>query len=81
MYIPLENLGILENDRTGWIGREIYGAGQVFRAYLLWEAYGKSDDRDIMVLSLNDYKELNLNRLVDRKLEYIIYNPEEILSK
>ena len=72
-YIPFENLGILENARTGWVGQEIYGAGQVFLAYLLWEAYGKSSDRDVMVIHLKGYREQSNQKGV---LEFLVFNPE-----
>jgi hypothetical protein len=39
------------------VGAEIYGAGWTFRAYLLWEAFGRARDRDIMVLNLDSFDE------------------------
>ncbi|QGQ98308.1 hypothetical protein EHS13_27195 [Paenibacillus psychroresistens] len=78
MYIPFENLGVLEDEKTGWIGQEIYGAGQVFEAYLMWEAFAKSSDRDVLLLNLNNYKFAELDAIADAELTFIVYNPENI---
>lgn len=74
-YVPFENLGVLEDEKTGWIGQEIYGAGQVFEAYLMWEAFAKSDDRDVMILNLNNYKFSELKTISAAELTFIVYNP------
>ncbi|BBH24213.1 hypothetical protein Back11_55580 [Paenibacillus baekrokdamisoli] len=78
MYIPFENLGVLEDEKTGWIGQEIYGCGQVYQAYLMWEAFGKSSDRDILLLNLNNYKIADLNDVQHMGLAFIAYNPEAV---
>ncbi|MDF2838103.1 MAG: hypothetical protein K0Q63_3743, partial [Paenibacillus sp.] len=76
MYIPFENLGVLEDEKTGWIGQEIYGCGQVYQAYLMWEAFGRSNDRDIMALNLDNYKIADLGDMHNLDLHFIVYNPE-----
>ncbi|MFC5403408.1 hypothetical protein [Cohnella soli] len=77
LHIPFENLGLLEDEKTGWIGQEIYGAGQVFAAYLMWEAFGKSSDRDVMVLNVNDDKRVDPDAVSGMRLAFIVYNPEQ----
>ncbi|MDQ2743111.1 MAG: hypothetical protein M3Z66_12565, partial [Chloroflexota bacterium] len=52
-FIPYENLGTVELPQEGQIGKEIYGAGEVFWLYLLFEALGRADDPDILVCSLD----------------------------
>ncbi|GGD84335.1 hypothetical protein [Paenibacillus nasutitermitis] len=78
MYIPFENLGVLEDEKTGWIGQEIYGCGQVYQAYLMWEAFGKSSDRDVMVLNLDNYKIADLEGVRNLEVSFIVYNPEAV---
>jgi hypothetical protein len=75
-YIPYENVGVLEDEKTGWIGQEIYGCGQVYQAYLMWEAFGKSKDRNILVLNLNNYKFLDTGEIHDSEWNFIVFNPE-----
>lgn len=76
MYVPFENLGVLEDEKTGWIGQEIYGCGQVYQAYLMWEAFGKSSDRDMLALNLDNYKIADLGGIRELDLHFIVYNPE-----
>ncbi len=52
-FIPYENLGTVELPQEGQIGKEIYGAGEVFWLYLLLEALGRADDPDILICSLD----------------------------
>jgi hypothetical protein len=52
-FIPYENLGTVELPQEGRLGKEIYGAGEVFWLYLLCEALGCADDREILVFSLD----------------------------
>ncbi len=56
-FVPLENIGILEGPAASSVGAEIYGAGWVFRAYLLWEAFARCEDREIMILNLDVFDE------------------------
>lgn len=76
-YIPLENLGVLEAERsTGSVGQEIYGCGQVFQAALLWDTYAKCSDRDIMVLYLSGYRDCLNNPASIGHFDFIVFNPE-----
>lgn len=52
-FIPYENLGTVELPQEGRLGKEIYGAGEVFWLYLLCEALGRAHDREILVFSLD----------------------------
>ncbi|GGD90210.1 hypothetical protein [Paenibacillus nasutitermitis] len=54
-YIPLENLGTLEDDKTGYAGQEIYGAGQTFRAALLWDQWASCSDERLYMMNLDGY--------------------------
>ena len=57
-FIPFEDVPMLEgtND-AGFLGQEIYGAGFTFRAHLLWDAFACAADREVMVLSVDSYRE------------------------
>jgi len=57
-FIPFEDVPMLEgpND-AGFLGQEIYGAGFTFRAHLLWDAFASAADREVMVLSVDSYRE------------------------
>lgn len=50
-WIPYENLGTSELPGIGSIGKEIYGAGEVLWAYLLFEAEARADDPAILVVN------------------------------
>jgi hypothetical protein len=56
-HVPLENIGILEGPPPTSVGAEVYGAGWVFRAALLWESFGRCADREIMVLNCDAFDE------------------------
>jgi hypothetical protein len=75
-FVPFENLGLLEDEKTGWIGQEIYGAGQVFGAHLLFDALAFAQDRDLMVLNLDQHHALEPFELNSRDLEFLVFNPE-----
>jgi hypothetical protein len=73
-YIPFENIPILEGPPPGSVGQEIYGSGWVFRACLMWETFGNTVDRDVMVLNLDAFEEraqLERGRL---ELMFIVFN-------
>lgn len=76
-YIPFENVGILEDEKTGWVGQEIYGSGQVFGAYNMWEAFAYCDDRDLMVINTDNYKFFDLAQVHESDLHFVVYNAEE----
>lgn len=75
-YIPFENVGILEDEKTGWVGQEIYGSGQVFGAYNMWEAFARSDDRDLMVINTDNYKFFDPAQVRKSNLHFLVYNAE-----
>jgi hypothetical protein len=53
-FIPLEDLGTLElGEGTGRLGREIYGAGEVFWMALLFDTLARADDPEICVVWLD----------------------------
>lgn len=74
-YIPFEEVPILEGPAdAGFVGQEIYGAGWAFRAHLLWDALATSDDREVMLVSLDAYREGSLQ--VDKaEWDFVAYNP------
>jgi hypothetical protein len=74
-YVPLENIGILEGPPPTTVGAEIYGAGWTFRAYLMWEALGRSTDREIMVLNLDQFDERRQIAAGEWDLRFIAFNP------
>jgi hypothetical protein len=76
-YVPLENIGILEGPPPTTVGAEIYGAGWTFRAYLMWEAFGRARDREVMVLNLDQFDE---RRQLERgrwDLRFVAFNSTE----
>jgi hypothetical protein len=76
-YVPLENIGILEGPPPTTVGAEIYGAGWTFRAHLLWEAFGHSRDRDVMLLNLDQFDERRQMEAKAWDLGFIAFNPTE----
>ena len=53
-FIPFENLGTLElSGQTGNVGKEIYGAGECYWMYLMFEALGQVSDRELMLVNLD----------------------------
>lgn len=73
-FIPFEDVPILEgpND-AGFLGQEIYGAGFTFRAHLLWDAFASASDREVMVLSLDSYREAPRNP-VSWEGSFLVFN-------
>ena len=69
------NIGILEGPKANTVGAEIYGAGWTFRAYLLWEAFGRARDRDVMVLNLDGFDERRQLASGRWDLRFIAFNP------
>ena len=76
-YIPFENIPILEGPAPGSVGQEIYGSGWVFRACLIWEAFGYAEDRDIMVLNLDAFEERRQFDQGRLELTFIVFNGNE----
>ncbi|WP_431246442.1 hypothetical protein [Leifsonia xyli] len=51
-HIPFEELPMLDGTRSGGsIGQEIYGAGWLYWAHLLWDALAASDNPQVMILN------------------------------
>ncbi|MHA2096531.1 MAG: hypothetical protein ACW98F_18070 [Candidatus Hodarchaeales archaeon] len=88
-FIPFEDLEMLETPhhfsssqehsekgtRTGTLGREIYGAGEIIYLYLMFEALAKSANPDVMVLNLDLFDFSLMNIFPPKTLNFIIYNP------
>jgi hypothetical protein len=80
-YIPHENVPILEGPQMTTIGQEIYGAGWTFRAFLLWEAFGRAKDRDVMVLNLNSFEEERFLGREQFEAEILVHNPSAVAAR
>jgi hypothetical protein len=75
-FIPFENLGTLElGGQTGNVGKEIYGAGESLWMYLMFEALGKVDDRELMLVNLDLLDITNAGKFSSQKLNFILFNP------
>jgi hypothetical protein len=75
-FIPFENLGTLElGGQTGNVGKEIYGAGESLWMYLMFEALGKVDDRELMLVNLDLLDITDAETLSSQKLNFILFNP------
>lgn len=77
-FIPYENLHMLEEDwPLGWIGKEIYGAGETIWMYLMFEALGSASSWDILTLNL-DLLDLNyIKQFPPSTRNFILYNPKD----
>lgn len=77
---PFENLGILKlAGMTGNVGQEIYGAGESIWMYLMCEALGKADDRELMLVNLDLLDAVHTKEFPPRKLNFILYNPTPVV--
>lgn len=74
-WIPYENLGTTELPGSGSIGKEVYGAGEALWAYLLFEALGRSDDPEILVVYLDLLQPAALRGFPASDRRFIAYNP------
>ncbi len=74
-WIPYENLGTTELPGTGSIGKEIYGTGEVFWAYLLFEAMAHADDPVILVVDTDLLEPASLRGERVARRRFIVYNP------
>jgi hypothetical protein len=75
-FIPFENLGTLElSGMTGNVGKEIYGAGESLWMYLMFEALGQVNDRELMLVNLDLLDAVRKDEFPPRKLNFILYNP------
>lgn len=73
-YIPYEDLATAEFTHTAQLGKELYGAGEVFWSALLFDAFGQVDAPDVLCLSL-DIPALELVRLPRYEWRFLLYNP------
>jgi hypothetical protein len=75
-FIPYENLGTLElGGQTGVVGKEIYGSGEVLWLYLIFEALGTTNDRELMLVNLDLLEALDSAKFPPRELNFILFNP------
>lgn len=75
-FIPFENLGTLElGGQTGNVGKEIYGAGECIWMYLMFEALGQVNDREMMMLNLDLLDFYDAQQLPPHQLNFVLYNP------
>lgn len=74
-FIPHEDIPILEGPKPFTVGQEIYGAGWTFRACLLWDAFLRAEQRDVMVLNLDSFQEPQLLAGSKSSLSLLLYNP------
>jgi hypothetical protein len=73
--IPYEDLATTEFPHRAELGKEIYGAGEVFWSALLFDEAGRVDDPDILCLNL-DLACLELRTLDSSRLrQFLLYNP------
>lgn len=77
-WIPYENLGTSEMPGIGSIGKEIYGAGEVLWAYLLFEAEGHADDPAILVANTDLLERWWLRGEPHSSTRMVAYNPTAI---
>ncbi len=81
-YIPYENLHMLEDDwPPGWIGKEIYGAGETLWMYLMFEALGYTSDWDILTLNTDLLDLDRIKQFPHFEKRFILYNPKETRKK
>ena len=96
-FIPFEDLEMLETpphfspsqnfspkgSRTGTLGREIYGAGEVLMLALMFEALAQCENQDIMVLNLDLFDFSNMDNFPPKNQMFIVYNPldEDVVTK
>jgi hypothetical protein len=74
-HIPYEDLATAEFEHTAKLGKELYGAGEVFWSALLFDALGQVDAPEVLCLCL-DVPCLELRRLPPPALRsYLVYNP------
>jgi hypothetical protein len=74
-HIPWEDLGTAEFNYTAVLGKELYGAGEVFWSALLFDALGHVEERDVLCLSL-DVPTLELKSMPPaNQRRYLLYNP------
>lgn len=73
-YIPYEDLATAEFAHTAELGKELYGAGEVFWSALLFDTLAQVDHPDVLCLSL-DVPCADLRRVVPSSRRVLLYNP------
>lgn len=74
--IPYENLGTLElGGQTGKVGKEIYGAGECLWLYLMFEALGQVEDRELMLVNLDLMDTWSADAFPPPRLNFMLFNP------
>jgi uncharacterized protein (DUF1810 family) len=75
-HIPYENLGTLElGGQTGNVGKEIYGAGECLWLYLMFEALGHVEDRELLLVNLDLLDTRSVAQFPATPLHFVLYNP------
>lgn len=75
-YIPFENLQLLEaEEQTGYLGKQIYGAGETLWLYLMFEALANAEDREMMVMNLDCLDPDSAAGYPPENRSFLIYNP------
>jgi len=74
-WIPYENLGTTELPGTGSIGKEVYGAGEVLWAYLVFEALARVDDPAVLLVYADLLEPESLRGFPLQRRRFIAYNP------
>lgn len=73
-HIPYEDLATAEFAQTAVLGKELYGAGEVFWSALMFDVHGRVDAPDVLCLSL-DVPCLDLGRANPTGRSFLLYNP------
>ncbi len=77
-FIPYENLGTLElGGQTGVVGKEIYGSGEVLWMYLMFEALGTTNDREMMLVNLDLLDAFDPSKFPPHEMNFILFNPTD----
>jgi hypothetical protein len=57
------------------VGKEIYGAGESLWMYLMFEALGRVDDREQMLVNLDLLDTFDAKLFPSNQLNFLLYNP------
>ncbi|MHA2224089.1 MAG: hypothetical protein ACXAC8_02720 [Candidatus Hodarchaeales archaeon] len=80
-YVPYEDIDYhnsrgsydLDPIKAGYNGKEIYGAGETLWNYLMFEALGKAEDNNSLILNLNFFDQSYPPSPEERS--FIVFNP------
>ncbi|MBX3064783.1 MAG: hypothetical protein KF726_17500 [Anaerolineae bacterium] len=77
VHIPYEDLATAEFPHTATLGKELYGAGEVFWSALLFDMLGQVDDSSVLCLSL-DVPCVELCAFPpSARRQFLLYNPTD----